>query len=225
VTAAAAPMLPFIIMAAVLAAVGSGIYLSYALENKRTAALADVSLRMGFNFQTGISKEQAPTFGDFHLFTRGHGRKGWNLMTGKTDGAAVSLFDYKYTTGGGKNSHTWTQTVAIFPETSALPEFVLAPEHWWDKIGALLGHKDINFEASPDFSTHYLLKGPDEAAIRAAFGAGALGFFAQNLGWSVEVKGGALAVYRMSKRPKPEEMQTFVAEVAAVRRALVRTAW
>ncbi len=142
-------------------------------------------------------------------------------MTGKADGASVSFFDYRYTTGSGKSSHTWNQTVAIFPSAGALPEFLLAPEHWWDKIGALLGHKDINFEASPDFSTHYLLKGPNETAIRSAFGAEALGYFAQNLGWSAEVKDGALAVYRVGSRPKPEEMQTYVAEVAAVRRALV----
>jgi len=220
VNAAAAPMLPFIAMAAVLAAVGSGIYLSYALERKRTAALADTCVRMGFNFQPKIPKEQIPTFGTFHLFNLGRGRTGWNLMTGKANGAAVSLFDYKYTTGSGKSSHTWTQTVALFQGAGSLPEFLLAPEHWWDKIGALLGHHDINFDASPDFSRHYLLKGPDEAAIRSAFGAETLGFFAQNLGWSVEVKAGALAVYRLSKRPKPEEMQAYVAEVAAVRRAL-----
>jgi hypothetical protein len=221
--AAATPLLPILAAGAAVVAVGAGIYFSYALEKKRTAALADACLRLGFNFQPTIPTEQAATFGTFHLFNRGHARKGSNLMTGKADGAAVSIFDYKYTTGGGKNSHTWRQTVAVFPEAGGLPEFLLSPEHWWDKIGEILGHKDINFEASPEFSKHYLLKGPDEAAIRAAFGAEPLGFFGQHEGWSVEVKDRALAVYRLSKRPNPEEMQAFVADVAAVRRALVHS--
>ena len=219
--AAATPLVPILIAGAVVVAIGAGISLAYAYEKKRTAALADACLRLGFNFQPMIPKEQAPSFGNFHLFSVGRGRKGWNLMTGKADGAAVSILDYHYTTGGGKNSHTWTQTVAVFPAAGELPEFMLAPEHWWDRIGQALGMKDLNFEASPEFSKHYLLKGPDETRIRAVFGAEALGFFAQTPGWTVEAKDGALAVYRMSSRPKPEELQTFVGEVAAVRRSLV----
>ncbi|HTT68455.1 MAG TPA: hypothetical protein VMF70_10535 [Gemmatimonadales bacterium] len=221
--AAAAPLAPFLVIGAIAVAVGAGISLALAFEKKRTAALADACLRMGFNFQPEIPTEQASSFGTFHLFSVGHGRKGWNLMTGKVDDAAASVFDYRYTTGGGKNSHTWTQTVAIIPGAGGLPEFMLSPEHWWDKIGEIFGHKDINFEASPDFSKHYLLRGPDEGRIRAAFGAEALGYFAQHPDWSVEVKDDAMAIYRRAKRPKPEEMQSFVADVASVRRALVHS--
>jgi len=219
--ASAAPLAPFLIMGAIVVAIGVGISMSLAMEKKRTAALADTCLRMGFNFQPKIPTEQAPSFGNFHLFSVGHGRKGWNLMTGKVDDATASVFDYRYTTGGGKDSHTWNQTVAVIPGAGGLPEFMLSPEHWWDKIGAIFGHKDINFDASPEFSKHYLLKGPDESRIRAAFGAEALGFFAEHRDWSVEVKDEAMAIYRRGKRPKPEEMPSFVADVAAVRRALV----
>ena len=219
--AAGDPFVPLLVFAGIGAAIGTGIYLSYALERRRTAGLADACLRLGLAFQPQVPKEQIPTFGTFHLFNLGRGRKGWNLMTGTVDGAAASLFDYRYTTGGGKSSHTWTQTVAVFPAAGALPEFLLSPEHWWDKIGEFLGHRDINFEASPEFSQHYLLKGPDEGAIRTAFGAEALGFFAQHQGWYVEVKGGALAIYRVGHRPKPEELPAFLAEVGAVRRAVV----
>ena len=204
-----------------LALVGGILYLNQVAEQRRSAALADVALRMGLNFRPKIPKEEIPSLGSFHLFNQGHGKTARNLMTGKADGAAVSVFDYQYTVGGGKNSHTYAQTVAVFAGADSLPEFALAPEHWWDKLGEIFGHKDINFEASPEFSKHYLLKGPDETRIRTAFGAEALGFFAQQPGWSVEVSSGALAIYRVGKRAKPEEMPQFTAEVAAVRRALV----
>jgi len=217
----APPLVTILFFGAVVAAVGIGVSLAYAYEKKRTAALADACLQMGFDFQPRIPKEQIPTLGSFHLFNVGRRRTGWNLMTGKADGAAVSVFDYRYTTGGGKSSHTWVQTVAVFSGVGGLPEFMLAPEHWWDKVGQALGLKDLDFEASPEFSRNYQLKGPDESRIRAAFGADALGFFAQTPGWSVEVKGDAIASYRHSSRPKAEEMPQFVSEVAAVRRALV----
>ena len=224
VSAAAVPLLPLVIVSLAVVGVGIGLGAAYLGEKKRAAALFDVALRMGFTFEAAVPKERLAALGPFRLFKRGHGHRAKNLMRGKSDGGEVVVFDYQYTTGGGQDSQTIKQTVAIYPgvATAGLPEFTLAPEHWWSKIGELFGQRDINFEASEEFSKHYLLKGPDEAAIRALFGAEPLGFFAQNQGWSVESAGGQLAVYRASQRTKPEEMQPFVAATAAVRRALVR---
>jgi len=219
------PLVPFLFVGAALAAVGIGAYIAYVAEKKRSAALFDVATRMGFTFEAQVARETLPTLGALHLFKRGRRQKARNLMRGKAEGADAIVFDYQYTTGGGKNSHTHIQTVVLYPGAgmeSRLPDFTLGPEHWWDRIGRVFGYQDINFESSEDFSKNYLLRGPDESAIRAAFGMSVLGFFAQNQGWSVESAGGALAVYRADKRPAPEEMQPYVAETAAVRRALVR---
>jgi hypothetical protein len=217
------PTLFILIAVGGLALAGGILYLSYVADQKRSAAMADVALRMGFTYQAKVADEQSAALGSFHLFKRGHGRQGRNLMRGKAGDYEAIVFDYQYTVGGGKNSHTYRQTVVIFPGIGvALPEFTLAPEHIWEKIGSLFGYQDIDFEASEEFSKHYLLRGPDETAIRSAFGAEALGFFAQTLGWSVESCGGSLAVYRSAKRCKPEELQPFLSEAAAVRRALAR---
>ena len=223
--AAAAPLAPFLIMGAIAAAIGVGAYFAWLNEKKRTAALADVAVRLGFNFEAKVSNEEAATLGSFHLFRVGRSRKGKNLMRGKSDGADAIVLDYQYTVGGGKNSHTYSQTVVIYPAAAGaatLPDFTLGPEHWWDRIGEVFGHRDIDFESSEEFSKHYLLKGPDEAAIRTLFGAEPLGYFAQHQGWSVEAAGGSLVVYHTGRRAKPEEMQPFLAETAAVRRTLVR---
>jgi hypothetical protein len=212
------------IIAGALVLVGGVVYATRKAERRRTAALADVALRLGFAYLAEIPEEQLAALGAFHLFKRGHSRHARSVMRGKSGDAEIVLMDYQYTTGGGKDSHTYRQTVAVYPGASrSLPEFTLAPEHFWHKIGGLLGYQDIDFEASEAFSKQYLLRGPDETAIRAAFGAEPLGFFAQSPGWSVESQGGALAIYRSAKRCKPEEIQPFVAEVDAVRRALART--
>jgi len=205
-----------------LAVVGAVFYLTSLARQKRSAALAEVAARMGFTFEPTVEDARLSSLGPFHLFTRGHRRVGRNLMTGKADAGPVILLDYQYTVGGGKDSQTYQQTVAIFQEVTGLPDFTLAPEHLWHRIGSLFGYQDIDFEASEEFSKHYLLRGPDESAIRATFGAEALGFFAQSKGWSVEAAGGAVAVYRGGKRAKPDEYQPFLAETAAVRRALSR---
>jgi len=222
---AAAPLAPFLIMGAIVVTIGVGAYFAYLNEKKRTAALADAALRLGFSFEDRISNEEAAALGSFHLFKIGRSRKGKNLMRGKSYGADAIVLDYQYTVGGGKSSHTYSQTVVIYPGSAggtALPDFTLGPEHWWDKVGEVFGHRDIDFESSEEFSKHYLLKGPDEAAIRTLFGAEPLGYFAQHQGWSVEAAGGSLVIYHTGRRAKPEEMQPFLAETAAVRRTLVR---
>jgi hypothetical protein len=216
------PIISVLSIAIAVAVVGTLIYGRTFGQRKRGEALADVALRTGLTFEAKVSKERLATLGSFHLFKRGHGGTARNLLTGKGDAGPMILLDYQYTTGGGNNAHTYQQTVAIFQDVAGLPEFTLAPEHFWHRIGSVFGYQDIDFETSREFSLHYLLRGPDETAIRARFGAEALGFFGQHRDWSVESCGGALAVYRSSKRVKPEEIPAFLADTAAVRRALGR---
>jgi hypothetical protein len=221
------PVVMSVTFAAVAVVVGgSAVYFSVVGERKRREALAQTALMLGFTYVDKVPETVAAGLGNFPLFRHGHSKSGRNMMEGKSGDAPVTLLDYQYTTGGGKDSHTHRQTIAIFRGGApGVPEFELTPEHWWDKVAQVFGYKDIDFEASEEFSKRYLLRGPDETAIRAAFGAEALGFFAQNLGWSVESLGGSLAVYRADKRCKPEEIQPFLADAANVRRALVKSEW
>ena len=47
------------------------------------------------------------------MFSRGYGRRITNVFTGKFNLVPVTVMDYKYTTGSGKDSHTWKQTVMV----------------------------------------------------------------------------------------------------------------
>ncbi|MEC9473853.1 MAG: hypothetical protein VX584_04130, partial [Actinomycetota bacterium] len=54
-------------------------------------------------------------------------------------------------------------------EDLQLPTFVIRPENLFHKIGSTFGYQDIDFDAHPTFSKRYLLRGPDEEAIRNTF--------------------------------------------------------
>lgn len=214
-------LVPILAVAAVLALIGGIFVVSSRLEKQRTEALAAACQAMGFTFEPDGDLETMKGFGDLPLYGHGHSKKMRNVMTGRAGERDVKLFDYRYTTGSGKNSHTWSQTVALFPRGGeGLPDFLLAPENIFHKIGQVFGYQDIDFDSSPEFSSHYLLRGPDEMAIRSAFGAEALGYFAQERGWHVEVAGGNVGIYRSDKRCKPEDLRSFLEEAKAVLRAL-----
>jgi hypothetical protein len=216
-------LIPVVAVAGVLALIGGIIAVSSRMEQQRTEALAAASQTMGFAFEPDGDLEVLKGFGDLPLYGRGHSKKVKNVMTGQAGDRDVKLFDYKYTTGGGKDSHTWSQTVALFPKAGeGLPDLLLAPEYVFHKIGAAFGYQDIDFDTSPDFSSHYLLRGPDEMAIRSAFSADALNFFGQQRGWHVEVASGNVGVYRSGKRCKPDDLRTFLEGTQSVLRVLAR---
>lgn len=190
-------------------------------ERLRTEALQQASVAMGFSFEAEGDVEQIRALGDLPLFGRGHGKRLKNVMSGRAGAGDARVFDYQYTTGGGKDSHTWRQTVALYPGGGpGLPDFVLSPESVLHKLGQMLGYQDIDFESSPTFSSRYLLRGQDEAAIRSAFTVDTRGFLEQEPGWTVEVQGGTVATYRAGRRVKPEDLGAFIQETATVLRAL-----
>ena len=136
-----------------------------------------------------------------------------NVLTGKFNLIPVTVMDYKYTTGGGKSSHTWYQTVLVIESDKLLlPRFVLRPENLFDKIGSVFGKKDINFETAPVFSKRYLLRGDDEESIRSLFNEQVVEYYEQHLGVSTEGDGVKLIYYRTSKRVPPDKIQAFLQE-------------
>ncbi len=190
-------------------------------DRARTEALQQASIAAGLTFEATGDVDQMRALGDLPLLRQGHSKRIRNGMSGRQGASEVKLFDYQYTTGGGEHSHPWRQTVALYPGGGrSLPEFVLAPEHLFHKIGQLLGYQDIDFESNPGFSSRYLLRGRDETAIRAAFRPETLAFLEQEQGWTVEVHAGTVAIYRAGKRVKPEELGTFLQESYSVLRAL-----
>ncbi len=55
-------------------------------------------------------------------------------------GQPFTAFEYRYTTGGGKSSHTHRVVVLLWePPEPPLPEFCLTPEGFWDRVGQRLG--------------------------------------------------------------------------------------
>jgi hypothetical protein len=176
---------------------------------------------MGFAFQDSVHLDDVTARGDLPLYGHGHTKRVSNVLTGRVGDQDVLLFDYQYTTGSGKESNTRRQTVALFPGGGPrLPDFVLAPENVFHKIGQAFGYQDIDFDSNPTFSSHYLLRGVNDYAIRTAFPPDTLAFFEQHQGWHVEVRGGCVGIYRAGKRCQPQDLAVFLDQSRAVLGAL-----
>jgi hypothetical protein len=201
------------ILLVIAAAAGAGavVYLSRRSRERRAEAMARVAAELKLVFTPEGDETVASEHAALHLFMQGRSKKIRNLMRGAVRDLHVAVFDYQYTVGSGKHQHTWSQTVISFQiQGRNLPAFTMRPENVFHKLGSMMGYQDIDFEVSPVFSKKYLLRGPDDAAIRSIFTSRVLMFFESEPGLCVEADGRKLIVFRHSVRVKPELLRESV---------------
>ncbi|MHB0959377.1 MAG: hypothetical protein ACYC6N_07120 [Pirellulaceae bacterium] len=204
---------PLLIFGAVMALVAFGGVASYMSEKKRRTAVGSVAQQLGLSFAEEGGPELLSALSDLPLFSRGRAKRITNLIQGETDEMSMGIFDYRYTTGSGKNSHTYRQTVAFFRSPGRdLPQFELKPQSFLHGIGKMFGYQDIDFQSHPKFSRTFVLRGTNETQVREVFTADVLSFFESKPSISVEAQGHDLILYRPSKRVKPDELHELMAE-------------
>ena len=214
--------LPFLGIGIVLIAIFAAI--SASMARKRTQAMSAAALAMGFNFE-GNDKSKAPNLATT-LFTKGSGRTFRNIMTRRSGGMDVTLFDYSYVISDGRNAQTHAQTVASFSKPGlGMPEFEMQPKGIMGKIVDALSHKNIHFDSHPEVSRRYQVRSPEQERARDLFTPALLSFL-ENLdpksNWSLEGAGDTVIVFRASRKVKPEELRTFLEEASLLADSFLR---
>jgi len=193
--------------------VGAVMWWSHLAEKKRTAAFEEHAVQLGLHFVDDPTSQAYSQFEGFKLFSRGRRQKIRNLIEGDSGDVKISIFDYNFVTGGGKSTKHHNQTiVALQSHLLNCPEFSMRPQGFFDKIGGVLGLQDIDFESHPEFSKLFVLKGPDETAIRNYFAPTVLDYFEGHAGNSLEGAGQTMFFYRSEVCRKPEELRDMLSE-------------
>lgn len=176
-------------------------------EKRRTEQLGESAGRLGFEFEAEPDAEFSTRIAGFSLLAEGHARKARNVARRRISDLNVALFDFRYTTGGGKTSHTWKQTVLLIESGRLrLSDFTLRPKGFWDGVAATLGKRSIELEAYPSFAASYRLDGSDRDQVSALFEPVA-GYFLKNKDWWIEGHEDQLLVYRRAQRLNPDAAQ------------------
>ena len=202
--------------------IGGGIWYSMHAAKKRREGFIEAAQEMGLQSFPDGDSELMNRFAGFKLFSRGRARKMKNVIQGDSGEVKIAIFDYQFTTGNGKQTQTHYQSVVSLQSNEIqCPGFTMRPENMFDKIGSVIGLKDINFDTHPNFSKMFVLKSSDEPGIREYFKPPLLEFFETKKGISVEAAHGALFFYRPRKKIKPEEVKDYLSQAYEVYGALV----
>jgi len=156
-------LFPIVFMVAVVAIM---LYVHYVLAEQRRRQWRRVAAALGCELRhssaapwTGLLgwlfADASPVAACPHpLFQRGHSRLAPNLMTGQYADHALTCFDYQYTVGGGKNSHTYYFLCVVMSSRVPFRRLCVRPESAGDKVLGFLGAGDIQFE-SDEFNRRF----------------------------------------------------------------------
>lgn len=195
------------------AAVAAGFGVVYYLDWKRGNTLAALAASMGLPFSKDGPELYFLENTRLEIFNLGRSRKASNLIEIAVPSGQLQVFDYKYTTGSGRSSHTHQFTLALCSCGKCdIPHFDLKPETLMHKIGEAVGFKDIDLPAFPVFSDKYRLTGPDEAAVHMFFNPDRAAWFERNQGLRVQGAPGYGLLFKKETRLPVDAWQTFIEE-------------
>jgi hypothetical protein len=200
-----------------LTAVAWGVQTYFA--RRRTRELTAAAQDIGFTFdgRDWTDIRRAPRM-ETRLFER-HGNYR-NVMTGSREGMGVSLFDYTYRQGSGRDSRNCTQTVAAFQKTDAsIPHFDLWPRGTFDKIKDAFVHENVQFESHPGFSEQCEVHSPVQEDLKRAFSPNMLSFLERlnsAAKWEIEGVGDTLIIYEPAETVDPAGLRSFLDETSSI---------
>lgn len=126
-------------------------------QNRRKKAQAIASAH-GLRYLPGPNHPPAVPFQQLSI---GRSRQARHTMWREGDPNEAAVFEYRYTTGSGKNSQTHTLTCAVFRTGLRAPHMTLDRQGFFRGLLQTLGLRDIQVE-SPQFNDTWHVSCADE---------------------------------------------------------------
>ena len=214
----------FLVLGVIVALVVVSIAFSAWYQKKRTEAWQRVAGELGIPF-VGDNNDVLTRCSGMKAFSSGSGRRFRNAIQGDAGDTKITIGDYRFTTGSGKNSSTYVYTVCVLQSDKMnVTGCYLRPEiTFFDAIGAMLGGQDIDFAEDNAFSRAYVLQGDDEESIRSLFNSEVRAWFVDRSDRRIqfEARGNTL-VFHTGRRRKPDEARQLMQEALEIMSLLAK---
>lgn len=208
---------PIIIIIVVVILAGIGGYFAWRAEQQRREELAAFAREIGWRFSPSRDWSRDADFVQFEIFRRGHSRVAYNTLDGEIEiegrrcTGRMGDYQYKVTSGSGKNRRTRTYTFSYIivglPFGNA-PPLLIRREGFFDKIAGVFGFSDINFE-SAEFSRKYHVRSPDKKFAYDVIDARMMEFILQTDPPTIDIERGRCCVSNGSTKWTPTQYRAM----------------
>jgi hypothetical protein len=182
-------------------------YAIYA-SSKRRKELAQWALRNGLTFSAEKDRHFDSRYPGFSCLQKGDSRYACNIMKGGIAGRVFLGCDYHYATGSGKSRHHYNFSLVIVNSPILLEPLLIRPENLADKLAALVGFDDIDFE-SAEFSRKFYVKAANKKWAYDIIHQRMMEFLLSMPHFCIQFDSLSVIVYRQS-RFSPSDFETAV---------------
>ena len=183
--------------------------------HKRREAFRELAARLGLRYEPFKSRDMAKRYRFLDKLRRGYNRYAYNILSGSYKRHELTLFDYHYQTGSGKNTQHHHFSFFILHLPVSFPELVIGPEGIFSKIAQSIGYDDIDFE-SHEFSRKFCVRSKDKKFAYDVCNARMIEYLLANDDLTIEIENNALAI-SFNKRLKPEQIEPNLNRLIEVR--------
>jgi hypothetical protein len=208
---------PLIIVGFIALIVVLGVF-GYVSARKRREAMATLAARLGLSFEPNKNWDIARRYCFLDKLRAGSNRYAFNILSGNYQGHDVTIFDYHYRTGSGKNTQHHYISFFILHLLASFPELVIGPEGIFSKMAQALGYDDIDFE-SYEFSRKFCVRCRDKKFAYDVCNARMIEYLLSNTDLTIEIEGEVLAI-SFGSRLAPEQIEPNLNRLITVRSIL-----
>ena len=198
-------------LAIVIVAVVAGIMSA----RKRREAMVSLAAKLGLRFDPAKDRHLAKRYKFLNKLRRGSNRYAYNVLSGSYQGHEITVFDYHYKTGSGKNTHHHRFSFFILHLGATFPELVIGPEGVFSKIAQAVGYDDIDFE-SHEFSRKFCVRSADKKFAYDVCNARMIEYLLSNRDFGIEIDSNVLAI-SFNRRLAPDVIEPNLNRLVTVR--------
>ena len=118
------PLVPLIFLGVALSVVAAVAIANRVSTNRRRKAYEAFCLERGYRFEPERPGEEARHVATCRVFSEGHRRTWAFTISGTSGGTPFTAFEYRWTTGSGKNSQTHRIGGLLWTVERSLPQFL-----------------------------------------------------------------------------------------------------
>lgn len=192
--------------------------LGYISSMKRRQAMMALAAKLGLNFYYQKDRDIPRRYRFLDKLRAGRDRYAFNILTGNYRENNVTIFDYHYKTGSGKDTHHYYLSFFMLNMPISFPELIIVKEGIFSKIGQALGYDDIDFE-SHEFSRKFCVRSKDKKFAYDVCNAQMIEYLLSNTDLSIEIEDNILAI-SFNRRLSPEYIEPNLNRLIKVRSLL-----
>lgn len=130
-------------------------------EKKRREDLAALAQRLKLRFNPGNDFKLAEKISFLSWLRRGDVRYAYNVFHGDHSGYPVTIFDYHFSTTGGKSGYDYYWSAFVVEVKTNFPDVIVSLESRESRLAEALGESHIAFESAA-FSQAFRVRSSDK---------------------------------------------------------------